>query len=143
MSREFARIERWLGRWRWNGEATNFTAGHEPAWKEQTQTIAVGDSGLLIHNDQLFEDGSRRRWTFDGAFDGQPRTVRWEDGSEMMVINFSLLSEHRGADAYYALDGTFAGAEYFDITDETVKVYGSVNAGGAQTTYLEVWDRIS
>lgn len=136
-------IEMWTGRWRWNAETTVFSdPAHSHAWTEQFQEVTAEHGKLAIRNDQVFADGSHSIWTFEGALDGTPRAVYLNDGTLMMVIAFMQLEELRAADAYFAPDGSFAGSEYFLISEENVRVWGCATSHGKQHPYFEEWDRV-
>jgi len=145
---DFDAIQAWTGRWRWNPATHTFddgmaTAANGGVWKEQIQTIEVKGSLLSIRNDQLFIDDSRRTWLYEGAFDGRPYPIRWTDDQSIMnVISFMLIDKLRGADAYFPLDSSYGGSEYFILNGDNVKVWGAMTVAGRSTTYYEEWDRI-
>ena len=135
-------IDDWTGQWRWNVETAQFA---HLAWKEQLQEVEVSGDRLVIRTEQTFADDRQRRWTFDGAFDGVPRPVTWDDTGEVLVeIAFIRLDIGVGADAYRSPNGRAAGAEHFIVAENNVKVYGSANhTTGGFAAYFEEWDRIT
>jgi hypothetical protein len=139
----FSKIDVWTGRWRWNTETADFgpSGGHD--YQGQVQDVTVADGSIHMQTTQTLADGTTRTWTYDGAFDGQPRPITWDhDGSVMAVIAFVQLGDVVAGDAVLAPDGSFAGAEHVVVADDEVKVYGSLRAGGKHYTYFEEWSRI-
>ena len=116
---------------------------HSHAWEAQIQDIEASEDRLIIRNDLTLQGGVRRRWTFDGALDGKPRSTTWDDdGSVMTAIAFFQLGPMMGGDAYFAPDGSFAGSEYYILAGDNLKVWSSTTTAGQQYTYFEEWDRI-
>lgn len=140
----FEALHRWTGRWQWNAKTAVFTNPvHSHVWTSQVQDIIVEDNRMVMRNDLLFQDGSRRRWTFDGAIDGKPRAITWDDdGSTMAVIAFFQMAPLMGGDAYFTPDNSFLGSEYYILGDDNLKVWGSSTTDGKQYNYFEEWDRI-
>ena len=99
MTDGFTAIRSWAGRWQWNPRTAVFTNPvHSRAWEAQIQDIEASEDRLIIRNDLTLQGGVRRRWTFDGALDGKPRSITWDDdGSVMTVIAFFQLGPMMGA----------------------------------------------
>ncbi len=135
--------EEWTGHWRWRSDTAVFTnPHHENVWREQTQEVRVEGQALFMKTRQVFMDGSVRSWTWDGAFDGQPRPIIWDDdGSTMATIAFVLVDNGLAGDVYRSADGAFTGAEYLTIEEDRVRVWGSSTSEGRQYTYFEEWER--
>lgn len=137
-------LNSWTGKWRWNADTAEFSdPHHENLWQEQTQEITVRDNTLLLRTYQVFNDGSKRSWLYDGAFDGKARPILWEDdGSVMAIINFIQVNGLMCGDAFEIPGANIRGSEYFIIGQDNVQVRGCTTANNQQYTYFEEWDRI-
>jgi hypothetical protein len=92
---------------------------------------------------QTFGNGRKRSFTFDGAFDGKPRPMIWDDdGSPALYIAFSLIRDDLVSDAFYEPNGLYHGSEHFVLTGDNMQLYGRSNTGGIVYDYFEEWDRI-
>lgn len=144
---EFRKIDGWTGNWRWNAATARFSDPlHGTLWKAQQQEITVGADTLVIRNHLTYLDGTTRDWTFDGALDGNPYPITWDDdGSVMTVIAFHQTGPLRGGDSFFAPDESFAGSEFFILREDgdNLKVWGSMTVGNDQHTYFEEWDRVA
>ena len=134
----------WTGLWRWVPETAKFTnPHHSDIWEDQVQRIVCNDDHLMIQCFQLFTDGSRRSWTWDGAFDGKPRPIIWDDdGTTFVDIAFLMLTEEMGGDAYRAEGGEFRGSEHFILEPNRCAVWGASTTTGELFPYFEEWFRI-
>lgn len=148
MATQLKSLDHWTGRWKWNAATHTFdesmsTAANGSVWQEQIQTIEVRGRLMTMRNNLVFLDGTRREWLYEGALDGNPYPIHWtDDGSVMTTIAFMQIDTLRGADSYFAPDGSFAGSEYFTVEGDHVKVWGAMTVGGQQSTYFEEWNRI-
>jgi hypothetical protein len=136
-------MEGWTGQWRWNRATAAFSDPlHQQLPREQVQEVVVRGSKLWMRNTKVAEDGSRRTWVFDGAFDGVPRPIHWEDGSVLTSIGFFLLDDCRAGDAYIAPGGAVVGSEHFLLDGDALKVWGALTFQGGHYPYFEEWERI-
>lgn len=136
--------EIWTGQWRWKADTAQFTnPAQKHVWKEQTQEVVVKGDKLSMKTRQVAMDGATRSWSWEGAFDGQPRPITWDqDGSTMATISFILLKDLLGGDVFQSADGAFTGSEHFVISENLLQVWGATTSDGKQYTYFEEWERI-
>jgi hypothetical protein len=110
------------------------------------EVVAEGEDTLRLRTHQVYSDGTERTWVFDGAFDGRPYPVTWEDdGSLMTTIAFHMVTDVMGADAYEkppAGGQTVRGAEYFLLGQHRTEAHGCLTVGAEQYPYWEEWHRI-
>ena len=135
----------WTGLWRWNKETAKFSNPHHAdIWDEQAHHITSENGKITFHAFQLYLDGSRRSWTWDGMLDGKPRPILWDDdGTVFTDIAFFMLTEDMGGDAYRAEGGEFRGAEHFVLKPDHVAVWGcSTTETGEMFPYFEEWHRL-
>lgn len=139
-----ANIDRWTGRWQWNAATAQFdNPVHRTAWAAQVQDVTAEGDRLYFRIAQTFGNGKQRSFTFDGAFDGKPRPMIWDDdGSVALYIAFSLIRDDLVSDAFYEPNGLFHGSEHFVLSGDNMQLYGRSNTGGVLYDYFEEWDRI-
>ena len=139
-----ANIDQWTGRWRWNATTADFeNPVHRTAWAGQEKIVTVDGDRLHFQISQTFGNGKKRSFTFDGAFDGKPRPMIWDDdGSVALYIAFSLIRDDLVADAFYEPNGLYHGSEHFILAGDNMKLYGRSNTDGVVYDYFEEWDRI-
>jgi hypothetical protein len=141
---EAGKYESWTGHYRWNAETAAFTHPvHNHAGEQQTQEVVVKGDRMRMRTRKVFADGSTRSWTWDGALDGKPRPISWDDdGSTMALIGFFMLTDVMGGDVFEAGNGAFRGSEYFILGKDKYQIWGSTTDNGKQYTYFEEWERI-
>jgi hypothetical protein len=139
-----ANIEAWNGRWKWNPATAVFdNPVHTHAWAGQIQDVSTDGERLLVKVMQTFVNGKRRGWTWDGAFDGIPRPMSWDDnGKPAAFIAFTLLADNMVSDGFFGLDNLFFGSEYFVFGGDNYQVWGRSTTAGKVYDYFEEWDRI-
>lgn len=103
-----ANIDNWTGRWQWNAATAQFdNPVHRNAWAAQLKEVTADGDKLFFRISQTFGNGKKRSFTFDGAFDGKPRPMSWDDdGSPALYIAFSLLRDDLVSDAFYERTGS-------------------------------------
>lgn len=140
---DYSVAAKWSGFWRWEHATAKFTNPHHAdAWHEQYQHIRCSDGFLWMRCFQHLKDGRFRSWTYDGALDGKPRPIVWDDdGTPMATIAFLMLSDNIGGDINCTPDGRFRGAEHFLLEPDRCSVWGSGSAGGETYPYFEEWHR--
>ncbi|WP_261560337.1 MULTISPECIES: hypothetical protein [Frankia] len=139
-----ANVDAWTGRWQWNAATARFdNPVHQNAWAAQLKVVTVDGDRLNFRIAQTFGNGKKRSFTFDGAFDGRPRPMIWDDdGSPALYIAFSLLRDDLVSDAFYEPNGLYHGSEHFVLSGDNMQLYGRSNTGGIVYDYFEEWDRI-
>src|ERR1700722_2492913 len=140
-----ANIDGWNGRWEWNAATAVFdNPVHQHAWAAQVQDVTITGERLLLKTMQTFGNDKQRSWTWDGAFDGIPRPMAWDDdGSPAAFITFVLLKTNIVADAFFGIDDLFFGSEYFVLDGDNIKLWGRSTTAGKVYDYFEEWDRIA
>ena len=140
-----ANIDGWNGRWVWNAATAVFdNPVHQHAWARQVQDVTISGERLLLKVVQTFANGRQRSWTWDGAFDGIPRSMAWDDdGTPAAFIAFVLLKDNVVSDAVFGVDDLFLGSEYFVLDGDNYKVWGRSTTAGEVYDYFEEWDRIA
>ncbi|MDV6264746.1 hypothetical protein [Rhodococcoides yunnanense] len=139
----------WTGTWEYALDTARWSLpGRSSFFRGQTmEVVAQGEEKLWIRNNHVYADGSKRSWVYDGAFDGKPYSVIWEDdGSLMTIIAFHMVTNVMGSDAYEkpAEDGKpVRGSEYFLLSESKVEVNGCITVGTDQYPYFEEWNRLS
>jgi hypothetical protein len=139
-----ANMDVWNGRWKWNPATAVFdNPVHTHAWAGQVQDVTISGERLLLKVEQTFANGKVRSWTWDGAFDGIPRPMSWDDdGTPAAFIAFTLLKDDMVSDGFFGLDNLFFGSEYFVFDGDNYQVWGRSTTAGKVYDYFEEWDRI-
>ena len=137
-------IDTWTGLWRWNAATARFdNPVHTTAWAAQEKRVVADGDRLRFRIAQTFGNGKQRAFTYDGAFDGKPRPMTWDDdGTTALFIAFSLLRDDLVSDAFYEPNGLYHGSEHFVLKGDNMQLHGQSETGGVVYDYFEEWDRI-
>jgi len=145
---EVPTLDIYTGRWKWSRDTAVYTnPNHADLWLARDQEVIVKGRNMRMTTKESYKDGSVRTWVWDGAFDGVPRLMRFQDtGETELQIAFIIIAENVGGDVYQSgptsPGGQFRGAEHFVLTRDNVKVWGSMSAQGQQASYFEEWFRV-
>lgn len=145
MAQQFS-PEIWTGRWQWLPERAFYS---DPARQIESQTaeVRVVGNDFWINQRFVHRDGLSMSWTWDGAFDGVARPIRWDhDGSEMIDITFYFTQGNFGGDSYATRDQKKFGSEVYRLTHGKLEVWGCYTLLDGdevrQWPYREEWQKV-